>query len=186
MALNPHSQNFQSLAGKLLLAETTLRYPTFHRSVIYLTEHTREGARGFVMNQPMHREVGELLRGGEFDALADVPVFCGGPVETARLSFASMGWDHRARVFRFDGQLATDAARAAHLSGKDVRAFVGYSGWSAGQLEREIDGHSWIVQDAVPLLAEPELVPELWSRVLRDMGPFFRLVSLTPERPEVN
>ena len=186
MALDPQSQQFHSLAGKLLLAETTLRYPTFCRSVIFLTEHTREGAHGYVMNQPMRRHVRELLRGKDFDALGDVPVFQGGPVSTERLSFACMGWDHRTRAFRFDPQLSTDDAREAHQAGKDVRAYVGYSGWSAGQMEREIEARSWIVQDAVPLLAEPEVVPDLWARVLRDMGPFFRIVSLTPDRPEDN
>lgn len=174
------------LEGKLLLAETTLRDSNFFRGVVLITRHGQEGAHGYVLNQPLDRRVSDLLEGEEFEPLADVPVFKGGPVGTERLTFAAMGWDHRKRGFHFQSHLSTDDARDAYLAGQDVRAFVGYSGWSPGQLENELERHSWIVAEAVPALAEPDAIPGLWSRILRGLSPFHAIVALTPEMPEKN
>lgn len=186
METNPQPPKFQCLRGKLLIAETVLRDPNFHRSVIFLAQHTPQGAHGYLLNQPLDRQVHELLEGEEFEALAEVPVYKGGPVGTDRLTFAALGWDSRKRRFSFKSHLSTDDARAAFLAGKDVRAYVGYSGWSPGQVEKEIEHHSWILADAPPVLADPDAVMDLWPRVLCHMGPFFTLISLTPAAPEKN
>ena len=169
-----------------MLAETTLRDANFFRSVVLITQHGGEGAHGYVMNQPVDRTVRDLLAGPEFEPLADVPVFKGGPVGTERLTFATMGWDHRKRGFHFQSHLSTNDALAAYESGRDVRAYVGYSGWSPGQVENELERHSWIVAEAVPALAEPEAIPDLWSRILRGLSPFHAIIALTPEQPEKN
>lgn len=174
------------LEGRLLLAETSLRDPNFHRSVVLITRHGPEGAHGYVLNQPMNRQVCDLLEGEEFEPLAEVPVFKGGPVGIERLTFAAMGWDHRKRGFHFQSHLSTEDARDAHLAGQEVRAYVGYSGWSPGQVENELERHSWIVAEAVPALAEPDAIPGLWSRILRGLSPFHAIVALTPELPENN
>ena len=88
----------KSLKGSLILADPSLREPTFFRSVLLLTEHSREsGAFGYILNRPMGKRVGELL-GAEVlprevrKRLADIPVFMGGPVSTEHLTFSAMGW----------------------------------------------------------------------------------------------
>lgn len=186
MAKQEPSYSPLRLEGKLLLAETTLRDGIFQRSVILITRHGEEGAHGYILNQPIDRKVDDLLGGEEFEALADLPVFNGGPVATERLIFAAMSWDHRKRGFHFRSHLSTDDARDACLAGHDVRAYVGYSGWSPGQLENELERHSWIVAGTVPALADPEAIPDLWARILRGLSPFHAIVALTPEMPERN
>ena len=176
----------QNLTGCLLLADPSLRDPNFRRSVIYLTHHGKDGAHGYVLNHPLARTVGDFLDGKQFQALADVPVFKGGPVAVEQLTFAKLGWDSLAHGFSFEDHLTTDDASAALLAGHDVRAFVGYSGWGGGQVEAELEEHAWIIEAAGRALAEPDRVTELWPRVLRHMGPFFDLLSRTPDRPERN
>lgn len=174
------------LEGKLLLAETVLRDPNFFRTVVFITGHGQEGAHGYVMNQPLARKVSDLIEGEEFEALADVPVYKGGPVSTERLSFAAMGWNPRKGAFHFQSHLSTDDARDAYLAGQDVRAYVGYAGWSPDQVENEVEHHSWIVAEPVPVLADPDAIPDLWSRILRALSPFHAIIALTPEQPEKN
>lgn len=174
------------LKGRLLLADPAMRDPNFRRSVVYLSHHDNEGAHGFILNQPMNRTVGQFLDAKEFVPLAEVPVFKGGPVSPERLSFVKLGWDSTFDFFSFEPHLSTQEAAAAYLSGHDVRAFVGYSGWGSGQIEAELEEHAWIVEDAVPALAEPDRIADLWPRVLRGMGPYYDLLSRTPDRPERN
>jgi putative transcriptional regulator len=67
-----------------------------------------------------------------------------------------------------------------------VRGFVGYSGWTGGQLENEIQRRSWITAKARPLvltLATPE---DLWGAILHDMGPTFGLMAGVPEKVRWN
>jgi len=175
-----------NLTDKLLLADAGLLDPNFFRSVIYMTQHGEDGAHGFVINHPLERTVDSLLSGEEFELLAEVPVFQGGPVNAERLSFATIGWDPIAEKISFETNLSTEDATEAFLAGKDVRAFVGYAGWSGGQLEKELEQHTWTVHPAVPLLARPDLVEKLWSRILRELGPYYEAVSRTPDHPEHN
>jgi len=174
------------LSGKVLLADPRLRDGHFFRSVILITEHGDEGAHGYIINSPLHRSVGDFLSGGDFQLLAEVPVYRGGPVGIEKLSFATMGWDNTIGSFSFNPHLTADQAQSAYLAGKDVRAYVGYSGWSSGQLEAELESHSWLVHKSLPILAESDAIPDLWVHILREMGPWFELISHLPPRPELN
>lgn len=176
----------EALAGKLLLADPGLRDPNFFRSVVYLTQHGEEGAHGFILNQPLGQNVDSLLSSEAFEPLAEVPVYQGGPVNTERLSFATVGWDDFEGALSFRSHLSTDDATEDFRLGKDVRAFIGYAGWSSGQVEGEIEEHAWIVQPVRPLLADPDLVSQLWPRCLREIGPFYEMVSHIPDSPESN
>ncbi len=71
-----------------------------------------------------------------------------------------------------------------HVAG--LRLFLGYAGWSAGQLEAEIAEHAWFVVDALP---EDLVTPEptgLWRRVLRRQGGDLAIVSTFAEDASLN
>jgi putative transcriptional regulator len=67
-----------------------------------------------------------------------------------------------------------------------VRAFGGYAGWSAGQLEDELAEEAWIEADAQPGDVFTEEPDRLWSRVLDRKGGSYRLVARMPEDPSLN
>ena len=75
-----------------------------------------------------------------------------------------------------------DVAAAA----RRARVFAGYAGWSAEQLEREIDSLDWIVEPAAPddVFAPPSV--DLWASVLRRKGREFRLIATMPPDPQLN
>ena len=64
--------------------------------------------------------------------------------------------------------------------GHDVRGFVGYSGWSGGQLESELEVRSWITTTARPLVLTVEKPTQMWSAILKDMGPVYQVMAGMP------
>ncbi|MDR3659175.1 MAG: YqgE/AlgH family protein [Mycobacterium sp.] len=163
-------------AGTLLLANTDLLEPTFRRSVIYIVEHNSGGTLGVVLNRPSETAVYNVLP--QWAKLATKPktMFVGGPVKRdSALCLATMrvgvdagtvpGLRHvQGRIAMVDLDAEPEDVEGAV---EGVRIFAGYSGWSVGQLDGEIDRDDWIVLSALPadVLVEPRI--DLWSRVLR-------------------
>jgi len=176
-----------SLRGSLLLAAPTLRDPHFARSVLYLAAHSgKEGAFGYILNRPLEKTVADLLPGNEMRKLARVRVYLGGPVSTDKLSFASLKWSNQRNTLNCKTHLAVEDAQHELDLGHDVRAFVGYSGWSEGQLEKELKLRSWIVTPPPAAIITAEDPTALWSDILIDMGPRYELIAKMPERLDMN
>jgi putative transcriptional regulator len=175
----------ETYAGSLLLAHPAMRDPNFRRSVVLMSAHTADGAMGVVINRPYGKRLGELNGDFALGALAGVPLFKGGPVQTEQLVLAA--WQARPDGFRL--HFGIEPERATQLlteEGTHVRAFLGYSGWSAGQLENEMKHRTWVVAD-VPedLLVQPP-TDELWRLVLGREGAEWKLLADEPEHPERN
>ncbi len=172
-----------SLAGSLLIAHPSLLDPNFRRSVLFLsTNDPQEGSFGLTLNRPAGRTVAELLPDQALGTLGQVPVFIGGPVSTDELIFASFRWnDQSQRMECRHHLLIEDAKKAALDEWTVVRAFIGYAGWSKGQLEGELAQRAWIVQKPEPAVLELEKCPTLWRELTSGFGPWFRLVAEAPE-----
>ncbi len=175
------------LQGKLLLADPSLREGIFNRSVILLAEHKfDEGALGLILNHPTGKTVGDFLSGDDFAALRQLAVHEGGPVARDQLTFSSFWWSKKLGL-RWKLRIsAADAVAHTHRPGRIVRAFVGYSGWSAGQLENELRRSSWIAARPQQDLLGLEHDRRLWSELLRQVSPLHRILAEAPEDPSLN
>jgi putative transcriptional regulator len=128
----------------------------FQRSVIYVCAHSAEGAMGLIINKrASHISFTELLEQLQIDSASEAPeermVHVGGPVETGR-GFVL----HSSDYFAPDSTLSIDRdvsltatidilkAMARGRGPKRSLLALGYAGWSAGQLEREINGNGWL------------------------------------------
>jgi putative transcriptional regulator len=175
----------ESLAGSMLLAHPTMRDPNFRRTVVLMSVHNAEGAMGVVLNRPLGKNLGEL--NGEFalGALASVPLFSGGPVQTEQLLLVA--WESHADGFRLHFGVEPDRAKQlATEDGAELRAFLGYSGWGGGQLEKELKQDTWIVTDVPPgLLTQPQ-DQALWRTVLGGLGEQWRLAADEPDDTSLN
>ena len=181
-------QQQTNLTGSLLIADPSLRDPGFGRSVVLLARHeSDEGASGFIINKPLGKSVSDLVTLDELGDLAEIPVYLGGPVSTEQLTFASMTWREDSEKLDYETHLSSeDAAHRLH-EGFSIRAFVGYSGWSEGQLESEIKGRSWIIKEPDETIADvSSCQEELWGDQLRSMGPHGQLLADMPEDPSMN
>src|SRR5438094_6298431 len=140
----------RSFAGSLLVAHPNMLDPNFRRTVLFISEHDpNEGALGVIINRPLDRQVADLVTDEPPANLAEVPVFLGGPVGKNQLMFAAFEWQKGERLklnHNVAVEQASDAAGEKNLV--TVCAIVGYAGWGAGQLERELKQKAWLVQKA--------------------------------------
>ena len=177
----------KSLKGSLILADPSLKEPTFFQSVLLVTEHSSTGgAFGYILNRPLGRSVGDLLSGNvlpkdQRDRLADVPVFMGGPVSTEHLTFSALGWSEEDEQLQYSTHLSAAEAVMYEMEGFQIRAFVGYSGWSEGQLEGELEQRAWITHRPEKAIIDVSNVDRLWKSLLRELGPWHKLIADEPD-----
>ncbi len=175
------------LRGKLLIADPSLRDGVFNRAVVLLTDHSpEEGAYGLILNHPIGKRVGDFLKGKEFEGLRHLPVHEGGPVLHDQLTFTSFWWSKKLGLrwtLRISAQQAADHARRP---GRVVRAFLGYSGWSAGQLESELLQRAWVPVGPLPDLLGHDHDRSLWGALLRRVSPLHRILAEAPVDPFLN
>lgn len=178
--------------GDLLISEPYLPDPNFERTVIFLCEHDENGTFGFVLNNQAHVELKELV-----DEVGAFPgqVFVGGPVEHDTLHFIhrekSLVSSSREVIpgvyWGGDFNQLTELMNLRAVESRDVRFFIGYSGWAAGQLMDEMKAKSWIVMKNV----SSEMIfdwdnQDLWKECLKTMGGKYRLISNYPKDPRLN
>jgi putative transcriptional regulator len=180
----------ESLRGMLLFSTPALFDPNFRRTVVLVAEHGEEGAMGLVLNRPSDTTVGEAVPDLADVAGADAPVFVGGPVQPrAVLVLAEFEEPASAATVvvgdigfaRADGDLDELAQTT-----RRARVFAGYSGWSPGQLEAELEEDSWLVEpvDDIDLLCDP--ADDLFGSALRTKGGSYRILALMPDDPRSN
>ncbi|MES2598878.1 MAG: YqgE/AlgH family protein [Verrucomicrobiota bacterium] len=183
----PESADSTSLTGNLLLAVPSMRDPNFSRTVVFMAAHTsKEGAFGYVLNRPLDQRVSDLLPDQSLGALGQVRVYVGGPVATDKLAFASLHWNRKEGTLRCQTHLSVNDALHELSMGHEVRGFVGYSGWSKGQIEKEIKHRSWIVTPSRKTILTTQPVTKMWTAVLEEMGAVYQLMAHIPEKVELN
>ena len=179
--MRPFSDSKGSFAGQLLVAHPNMLDPTFRRSVLFISAHDEEeGAMGVIINRPLDKHVSDLVTDQAPEGLSDVPVFLGGPVGTNQLMFATFDWQGLDSL-RLNQEIAADDAPSLAL-----RAFVGYAGWSSGQLEKELAQNAWLLQKPQRAALTPERLPKLWFDIMRGLGPWFRMLAAAPDDPSLN
>ena len=177
-----------SMRGQLVVAAPSLLDPNFEHTVVYLLDHSDEGALGIVVNRPSDVEVADALP--RWEPLASRPrlMFVGGPVQPEAV--VGLGRPRTEQVEAVqpvsDGVGVVDLrADPLALLGDldDFRLFVGYAGWGKGQLEAEIAEGGWFVVDAQPQDVFAAESDQLWVTVLARQGGLFRTIS---ENPSLN
>jgi putative transcriptional regulator len=180
----------ESTRGQLLIAGPTLGDPNFWRTVVLIVEHNDDGALGLVLNRPSDTTVGEAVPqlGELVDAGDDVLV--GGPVQQSSVIVLAEFEDPTdAALLAFDdiGILGTGTAPEELTAGvRTARAFAGHAGWSAGQLEGELERGDWILEPAQRSDAFADDPRDLWANVLTRKGGTYALIARMPTDPTMN
>ena len=173
-----------TLRGQLLVAAPILVDPNFHRTVVLVAEHGDEGAMGLVLNRPTDTSVAEALPALAPLAGEEERVYVGGPVALESvLAVAELDDPADASELLFG---AVGFVQEPDVSVVRGRVFVGYAGWSAGQLEAELAEESWLVVPAEPDDLFGDDPDGLWSAVLRRQGGPYALLALMPPDPSLN
>lgn len=184
----PDETSFASTSckGKLLVATPPLSDPNFDRTVIYMLEHTLDGAVGVVLNRPLHEPPPP-----ELDAWSDLlsrpgTLFSGGPVdEGALIALAQLrgpiagAWSQVTEgLGSIDLMLDPDEVAEGVLA---LRVFRGYSGWGELQLEAELAEGAWMVLPAELDDVFSQRAGDLWRTVLRRQGGRLAWVANAPD-----
>lgn len=177
----------RSFAGSFLAAHPNMLDPNFRRSVLFISSHDpEEGALGVIINRPLEKHVSDLVNELPPAGLADVPVFLGGPVGKNQLTFAAVEWG-KGQKLKLNHNVDIDqASELVETDPASVRAFVGYAGWSAGQLEAEIKQNAWVLHKPTRAALRPESLPKLWFNIMRGLGPWYKLLAAAPDNPSLN
>lgn len=177
--------------GRFLISEPNMMDLNFKRSVLLLTEHNENESIGFILNQPTKILVHELFE--------DFPTFnsnvhIGGPVEKNTLHFIHTLGDKIENSISVTNELYWsgnfETLRSLIKNGEvhesEVRFFIGYSGWSSGQLEHELNENSWIVSTGDTNIALKNNNNSMWRNFIKKMDKEYAIWSNMPEDPELN
>lgn len=182
--------------GDLLIAEPFLDESCFARGVVSVIDYSREdGATGVVLNNRMDYTLDDVLDGITTDI--DVPVYCGGPLCQDRLYFIhTLGPQIFAGAREYapglyiggDFDSAIQYVNEGYPFDGCLRFFIGYSGWSSGQLEQEIMDDTWAI---TPMLGEPAQLlrgggDPYWHKVVRQLGTAYRSWRFLPRDVRAN
>ena len=177
--------------GKILISEPFLPDTFFNRSIVYLTDHTPQGSVGFILNKKLDLQVGAAIEG--FEGWNE-NLSMGGPVAPDTLHYLHNLGDLIPNSVLVEGSIYwggdIDTIRELIKTGKinqsQIRFFLGYSGWSAGQLERELKENSWVIAKVNSNIVLNNKNDDIWKRVLRSFKNKYRMWADFPDSPEMN
>ncbi|WP_435133108.1 YqgE/AlgH family protein [Formosa sp. A9] len=178
--------------GNLLIAEPSIIGDvSFNRSIVLLADYTDEGSIGFILNKPLDYTIKDLIP----DIDANFKVYNGGPVEQDNLYFIhkvpelipdsieiSLGiyWGG-------DFNVVADLIANNQIQEKDIRFFLGYSGWDSKQLDEELRINSWVVTENV---YQKDIIEKdyetFWKEKMLEFGGEYSIWSNAPENPSYN
>lgn len=178
--------------GNLLVATPSIIGDfNFHRSVIILTNYKSSGSLGLILNKKLEYTLGEVMEGVK----SNFPLFFGGPIEQDNLFYIHTLGDNISNSIPISKKLywsgdfkdVIDLLKKGELTQENIRFFLGYSGWTKGQLELEINEKSWEpfeFKSTLELLKIPAI--DMWRECMIALGGKYLIWLNTPENPNAN
>lgn len=180
-------------AGSILIAQPFMEDGNFKRSVIGITEHGEKGTVGFVLNKPVKAQLSELIPTMTVEE-DNYKLHYGGPVATDTLHYVHnvgdllegstqikkgifWGGDFEKLMFLINSGLILE---------RNIRFYLGYSGWSDGQLDAELKSGSWVVSDWYANYTFQSKAETLWSQCLDHKGNAFSVIGKMPNSARNN
>lgn len=169
----------------MLLAEPFMADPHFKRAAILICDHHSDGSLGFILNKTVGMKIGDLITDfPEFDA----DVHFGGPVQTDTVHYLHRkgdllegsvevvpgiywGGNYEQLKLNIEGGLIEPA---------DVKFYVGYTGWSEGQLAEELEYLSWMTSEVDRNYVFKEHDDTLWKEALEHAGDSYSVIAQMP------
>lgn len=173
-------------SGDILIAQPFMGDGNFKRSVVGITEHNQEGTVGFILNKPMNIGLKELVN--NLDTEEEFTVHYGGPVAKDTIHYLHnvgdlleesilvkkgiyWGGNFEKLIFLIESGL---------IGRKNIKFYVGYSGWSEGQLDGELQLGSWIVSEWFANYSFQSKASELWKQAMTHKGDAYSILAQMP------
>ena len=178
--------------GRILISDPFLGDDYFERSVVYLCEHNQEGSFGFVLNNLVEINLNDL--NDQFPSIT-TKISTGGPVETESMFFIHTLGDQLNENLEISHGIFVGGdfkqlylkIEEKHIQENEIRFFLGYSGWSKGQLESEIKENAWVVSeidDCKEIMQIHET--DTWKYFMSKLGSKYQFMTNFPIDPNEN
>lgn len=178
--------------GNLLVAEPSITGDlAFSRSVVLLADHNEEGSVGFILNKPLGYTINDLIP----EINGNFKIYNGGPVEQDNLYFIH----NIPKLIPNSVEIAEgiywggcfDSTRDLINEGKitpsNIRFFLGYTGWDAEQLQKELESNAWIIsKNDLQNKIIGKASADLWREKIMEQGGEYLVWSNAPENPAFN
>jgi len=178
--------------GCILVSKPLIDDGFFEQSILYITAHDSEGSLGFALNKKSSLIVQDVLDGFS----GRDPIYYGGPVEQDALFYLHsfdgipgamnvgnnlfLGGDFEIFKRRYVGH---------NFNSNEIprpKFFLGYSGWSEGQLIEELQHDTWLLVDSSRVIDPLSLSSNAWREYMRKMGGKYALWANSPTDPLLN
>lgn len=168
------------------MSEPFILDSNFRRSAILLCEHRVDGTVGFILNRPLDMKLNQLVTDfPQFDA----DVFFGGPVATDTIHYVHNVGDLLKSSIKISNGLYWGGdfeqlkvlIKTELVKPENIRFFVGYSGWSEGQLADEMKGGTWFVAQMHANYLFKSRPSTLWRQITHNIGDNYTVVAQMPD-----
>jgi putative transcriptional regulator len=178
-------------SGILLISDPFLKDPNFMRTVVFLCEHQEQGSFGFVLNRKYENTIDELIPELEGHKIS---LFYGGPVQMDTIHFLHQYPDEipggqevmKGIFWGGDFDKVIEMIKNKEISENKIRFFIGYSGWSDGQLQNELTEKSWLTVKATRKIVFHHNYKEIWKDSLKQLGGEYEIMINFPIDPQLN
>lgn len=169
--------------GMVLISDPFSMDDYFGRSVVYICSHNETGTFGFVLNNYLGIDLFDITK--NFPKI-ESRVSLGGPVEPESVFYIHTlgeklkGSEEIADGIYFGGDYdeLTSMIKNEQVKTNEIRFFIGYSGWDAGQLNEELKSNNWIVAPVLnPLEVMDTNIDNLWQRFMKREGKKFEILA---------
>lgn len=177
-------------AGILLLAEPFMQDPNFARTAILLCEYSEKGAFGLILNQAFPLSLSQIL---DYKGNFNAPVRIGGPCERDSLHFVHRYADLPDAIPLIDDlfwggdyALLKDLISGNEIDAADFLFFIGYAGWTEGQLDEEFKEGDWVAIECNAAWLMQTDVSQFWANSLKSLGGESAQLANYPKHPKLN
>ena len=177
-----------SLVNKCLLATPAIKDPLFASSLVYMCEHNQSGSMGLVVNHPTDQNLDQIFDQLDIqcsdDNIRNQPLYIGGPVQLEQGFILHNDADDWQKTIEISSNIHLTSsidilqAIAAGKGPTDYLVMLGFSGWSSGQLESELQSNSWLTTSANTDLLFHQSADDKWQVAFDTLG--FDISRLSP------
>ena len=187
-------KNKQYGKGSLLIANPVLPDPNFSRTVILLCNHNDQGSFGLVINRSTQLKAPDLFSDIDILRSYNTKIYMGGPVSQSMVFYLYrsakdvIDLDKICSGVYLGSNLETLESLYLDIEnpGENIRFYLGYSGWSGGQLDGEMEQNSWLVQNANEKLVFLDSEELIWLKAVNSLGEKYQYLTKAPVNPQWN
>ena len=173
-----------NIKNHFLVAMPSMLDDNFRFSVVYMCEHNEDGAMGLIVNRPIDLSIGDMLEQIDIEPALGIshphslanPVLFGGPVAEDRGFVLHQNQRHYGSSVNLANNLTVTTSKdiltmlGTSQEPEHYVVTLGYAGWTAGQLERELSENSWLVIEADPTVIFDTPIEQRWHKALAHLG----------------